>query len=207
MLARVQAARGDTDELEQILTLSSEHAESTNLEYAATPTVARAITLRALGRDAEALQAALPIATGPPQIINEDRREAYVEAGLAAVALGDEATVKRLIEFVADMPPVMRTPLLRAGAARFAGLLAKRHGDTKTADEHLEAATRALRAIDAPFVLAQVLLEHAELLHGDGRNDEAATLLGEATEIFTRLQATPYLERAQTLHHQPSATP
>ncbi len=206
-LARVHAARGETDRLEQILTLSSEHAGTSNLEFAATPAVASAIALRALGRDADALQAGLPVATGPPEIVNEDRREAYVEAGLAALRLGDEATVKRLIAFVADMPPVMRTPLLRAGAERFAGLLAKRRGDTKTADEHLEAATGALRAIDAPFVLAQVLLEHADLLHGDGRNDEAATLLGEATETFTQLRATPYLDRAERLPFHPSAKP
>jgi len=198
-LARLHAARGHTDGLAQILTLASEHAGSSNLEYAASPTVASAIALRALGRDADALQAALPIATGPPEVLNEDRREAYVEAGLAAVALGDESTVERLVAFVADMPPVMRTPLLRAGAARFAGLLAERRSDTEAADEQLEAATRELRAIDAPFVLAQVLLEHAELLHADGRDDEAAAPLTEAIEIFTRLRATPYLDRAQAL--------
>ena len=198
-LARVHAARGETGELEQILTLSSEHAGSSNLEYAAGPAVASAITLRALGRDADALQTALPIATGPPEILNEDRGEAYVEAGLAALRLGDEATVKRLIAFVADMPPVMRSPLLRAGAERFAGLLAKRQDDTETADEHLEAAIRALRGIDARFVLAQVLLEHAELLHADGRGEAAAPLLSEATEIFTRLGAIPYLERAEAI--------
>ncbi len=198
-LARVHAARGDTDELEQLLTLAGQHAGSSNLEYAASPTVASAIALRALGRDADALQAALPIATGPAEIVNEDRREAYVEAGLAAVALGDEATVERLIEFVSEMPPVMRTPLLRAGAARFAGLLAERQKDAKTADEQLEAATRELRGIDAPFVLAQVLLEHAELLHSEGRDDDAAPPLSEAFEIFTRLRATPYLQRAQAI--------
>jgi hypothetical protein len=97
------------------------------------------------------------------------------------------------------MPLVMRTPLLRAGAARFAGLLADRRNDTEAADEQLEAATRELRAIDAPFVLAQVLLEHAELLHADGRDEATAPLLREATEIFTRLRATPYLDRAQAL--------
>jgi hypothetical protein len=197
VLARVQAARGDTEGLQRILTLSSELEGSSNLEYAAGPTVAQAIALRALGRDTEALQAALPIATGPPRIVNEDRREAFLEAGLAALALGDEGTVKRLIEFVADLPLAMRSPLLRAGAARFAGLLAGRRGDTTTADEHLDAATRELREIDTPFVLAQVLLEHAEQLHADGRDDYAAPLLAEATEIFTRLQATPYLQRAQ----------
>ena len=196
-LARVQAARGDIEGLQRVLGLASELGDSSNVEYAASPAVARAIALRALGRDSEALQAALPIAVGPPQIVNELRREAYVEAGLAALALGDEPAVRRLIEFVADLPPAMRSPLLRAGAARFAGLLAARHGYTKTADEHLCRASSELQAIDAPFVLAQVLLEHAELLNGDGRNDEAATLLGEATEIFTQLHATPYLDRAE----------
>ncbi len=92
-----------------------------------------------------------------------------------------------------------RSPLLLAGAARFAGLLAARNGDTKTAHERLAAATRELREIEAPFVLAQVLLEHAELLHADGRDDDAVPLLVEATEIFTRLRATPYLQRAQQL--------
>lgn len=179
--------------------IGAEGEGSSNIEFAAGPTVAQAIALRALGRDTEALRAALPVATGPPEITNEDRREAYLEAGLAAVALDDEAAVKRLIAFVADLPPVMRSPLLRAGAERFAGLLAKRQDDTKTAEEHLEAATRALRAIDAPFVLAQVLLENAELLHADGRDEAAAPLLSEATEIFTRLRATPYLQRAQAI--------
>ena len=207
VLARVQAARGDIDGLQRVLTRSSELGGTSNLQYAAGPTVARAIALRALGRDAEALQAALPIATGSPEIINEDRREAYVEAGLAALALGDEPAVRRLIEFVADLPPGLRSPLLRVGAARFAGLLAARHGDTATADEHLDNATRELREIDAPFVLAQVLLQHAEQVHAHGRDEHAAPLLAEATEIFTRLRATPYLQRARTLGAQVAADP
>ncbi len=207
VLARVQAARGDTEGLQRILTLASELEGSTNIEYALGPTIAQAIALRALGRDTEALQAALPIATGPPRILNEDRREAYVEAGLAALAVGDEHAVEQLTAFVAGMPPVTRSPLLRAGAARFSGLLAARHGDTNTADEQLSEAIRELREIDAPFVLAQVLLEHAELLHVDGRDDEATPLMAEATETFTRLRATPYLERAEKLHRQPSPMP
>ena len=199
VLARVQAARGDADGLQRLLTLAGEHAGSSNVEYAASPILASAIALRALGRDAEALTAALPIAIGPPEIPNEDRREAYVEAGLAALKLGDDDAVTQLIEFVAELPPVKRTPLLRAGAARFAGLLAARHGDIKAAGERLEQATGELREIEAPFVLAQVLLERAELLHAEARDVEATPLLAEATEIFSRLRATPYLERARSL--------
>ena len=199
LLARIQSARGDTAGLRRLLTLAGEHVGSSNVEYAASPILASAIVLRALGRDEEALKAALPIAIGSLAIPNEDRREAYVEAGLAALKLGDDDAVTQLIEFVANLPPVKRTPLLRAGAARFAGLLAARHGDTNTAGERLEQATGELREIDAPFVLAQVLLEHAELLHAGGRDVDATPLLTEATQIFTRLRATPYLERAASL--------
>jgi tetratricopeptide (TPR) repeat protein len=199
VLARVREARGDIDGLQRVLTLSTELGGSSNVEYAGGPAVARAVALRALGRGSEALEAAFPIAIGPPEIINELRREAFVEAGLAALAIDDESAVKRLIKFVADLPPAMRSPLLRAGAARFAGLLAARQGDTATTDECLDAAVRELREIEAPFVLAQVLLEHAEQLHADGRHEAAAPLLAEATETFTRLRATPYLQRAQAI--------
>ena len=48
-------------------------------------------------------------------------------------------------------------------------------------------------------MLAQVLLEHAELLHADRRDEAGAPLLGEAIEIFTRLRATPHHDRAQAL--------
>jgi class 3 adenylate cyclase/predicted ATPase len=207
VLARVTAARGDTDTLARLLTLADEHADSSNIEFASDPAVARAIARRALGDDAAALRAALPIATGPPEIPNELRREALIEAGLAALNLGDDHAVEQLIELVAGMPPATRSLLLRAGAARLAALRAARRGDTETADEQLADATRELRAIDAPFMLAQVLLDHAELMHAAERDADLAPLVDEATEIFTRLKATPYLERAQQLHRQASPTP
>ncbi len=206
-LARFHAARGESDILQQILTLAGKVAGSSNSEIAAAPTVAQAIALRALGHNTEALATALPLATGPPEVPNEIRREALVEAGLAALAVGDEQAVQQLIEFVADLPSATRTPLLRAGAARFAGLLAARQGDAKPADEHLADAIRELREIDAPYVLAQVLLERAELMHAEGSAHDTASLLNEATEIFARLRAAPCLERAQELRPQVSLTP
>jgi len=39
-------------------------------------------------------------------------------------------------------------------------------------------------------------LEHAEWLRDQGRADEAEPLLTEAREIFERLEAGPWLERA-----------
>ena len=194
-LARVQAGRGDTPALRRTLALATERRGSTNVEYAAGPAVAQAIALRALGQDREALEAALPIATGGVEIANEDRREAYLEAGLAALALGEEEQVERLITFVAELPPALRSPLLRSGAARLGGLLALKRRELREADRQLAAAVDELRGIEVPFNLAQVLLEHAEVLRALGNEEEAAALLGEARSIFEGLRATPWLER------------
>jgi tetratricopeptide (TPR) repeat protein len=195
-LARVQAGTGDVEAVNRTLALATQLSGSQNVEWAAPPQVARAIALRFFGRNEEALETAMAIATGPGEIANEDRREAYLEAGLAALELGDDAAVERLIRFVAEMPPALRTPLLRSGAARLEGLLAARRGETKAADERLATAARELQEIEAPFNLAQILLEHAEVLGSDGREDEAASLLARARAVFEQLGARPWLERA-----------
>jgi class 3 adenylate cyclase/tetratricopeptide (TPR) repeat protein len=196
--ARVQAARGDIAQLNRAAELAGEQ-DSTNVEYARAPTVVRAIALRATGHAREALDAALPVALGSDEIVNEERREAIVEAGLAALELDDEATVQRLVAFVEDRPPALRSPLLRAAAARFAGLLAARRGEPHLAEERLGAAAGELREVGAQFLLAQVLLEHAEVLVGAQREAEAAAPLTEASAIFERLDATPWLERARAI--------
>jgi hypothetical protein len=42
-------------------------------------------------------------------------------------------------------------------------------------------------------------LEHGEWLVAQGRGDEAEQLLAESREIFERLEATPWIERAGAL--------
>ena len=96
-----------------------------------------------------------------------------------------------------ELPPSMRSPLLRASAARFSGLLAQRRGDPRAAEERLVTAERELREIGAAFFLAQVLVEQAELLRCADRDDDAAPLLAEATATFERLGAAPWLQRAR----------
>ncbi len=204
VLARVHAARADSAGLQRTLQLTENQDESTNIEYAAGPSVARAIALNAVGRHADALALALPIATSE-NVAHEDRREAYAEAGLAALALGDEDALERLVAFVAGLPPATRSPLLRAGAARFAGLLAWRRGDAAIADDRLVIAAREVRDTGARFNLALILLEHAEVLSGCGREEDAEPLLAEARAIFTALGAVPWLERCESVTVKVSA--
>jgi hypothetical protein len=47
----------------------------------------------------------------------------------------------------------------------------------RTADARLATAVRELQEIQAPLNVAQILLDHAELLTGAHREDEAAPLL------------------------------
>jgi hypothetical protein len=47
--------------------------------------------------------------------------------------------------------------------------------------------------------LATVLLEHAESLNSRGRAADAVPLLTEAREVFERLGARPWLERADRI--------
>jgi class 3 adenylate cyclase/tetratricopeptide (TPR) repeat protein len=199
LLARVQAARGERDALQRTLERAAEVSGSSNSEFGPSTMVSQAIAHNVLGRPAEALAAAMEVAVSGVEVANEDRREAYLEAGIAALALDDQPAVERLIAFVAGLPPTMRSPLMVASAARFAGLLAQRRDDPETAERYLTDAQRELRGIEAPFILAQVLLEHAELRHAGARPDEADELLAEATEIFTRLRARPWLERARAM--------
>ena len=70
-----------------------------------------------------------------------------------------------------------------------------RRGDDAEADRRRKGATGLFREIGFPFYLAVTLLEHAESLRRRGEAD-AEPLLAEAHEIFERLGATPWLERA-----------
>ncbi len=206
LLARVHAARADLGALEHMLTLTENLGERTNIEFAASPVVARAIALNGIGRHAEALELALPIATGSVELVaNEDRREAVSEVGTAALALGDEAALDRVVDFIAGVPPAFRSPVLRASAAQFEGLLAWRHGDVRVAEERLATATREFKGAGARFNLAQTLLERAELLTEDGRDEEAEPLLAEASRTFEQLGAIRWIERSDTLRSRVEA--
>jgi tetratricopeptide (TPR) repeat protein len=111
-------------------------------------------------------------------------------------ALGRHAKANELLEIVDDLPPGFRPPLFEATAHRFRALLA---GDDPGADRHFTAAAAQLRALELPFHLAVVQLEHGEWLTARGRPDDAQPLLAEARDAFERLQAQPWLDRVNAV--------
>ena len=117
---------------------------------------------------------------------------AVVEALEAAFELGDTAKVEELLAMVESLRPGERPPLLEAHAFRFRSKLS---GD----EAGFERAAARFRELEMPFWLAVTELEHAERLAERGAATEAEPLLAEAAEIFERLGAKPWLERAGTV--------
>src|SRR5262249_58552486 len=109
----------------------------------------------------------------------------------AAGRLGDPERVAELFESVRQLSPGHRSPLVDAQLARYDAHVAARRSDPQTADRRFRNAAELLREVGARFMLAVLLLEHAELLGGeDGAEAEAP--LAEARAIFSRLVAPPW---------------
>jgi class 3 adenylate cyclase/tetratricopeptide (TPR) repeat protein len=100
----------------------------------------------------------------------------------AALALGDRARVEELLAWVDGLPPGSRAPFLAAHARRVRARIEDDPGGA-------ESAVRSFRELETPLPLGIALLDHAELT-----GSEAS--LAEAREIFERLGARPWLERA-----------
>ena len=137
------------------------------------------------------------IATGEATgIDSQGPKLGLVHALEAAHALGRDGRMNELLELIDDLPQGLRPPFLEATAHRFRARLA---GDDPGADRHFTAAAAQLRALDLPFYLAVVQLEHGEWLAARGRPEDAQPLLAEARDTFERLEAVPWFERVDAL--------
>ena len=121
-------------------------------------------------------------------------KEACSLAIETAIALGDEARIAELQEFITALPPARGTPLLRAGQARLEAEQAQRRGDSDAARRLESEAIAALRAVGARPLLAQVLLERY-------RRCADASALSEARSIYEQLSATSWLGRLPSSEH------
>jgi class 3 adenylate cyclase/predicted ATPase len=150
------------------------------------------------GRQAEA-RAAAGRALDASELLNpgdQALKAAFVAALDAALAAGDLDGTEQLLRRIEALPPGHRPPFLRAQASRFRARLAEARGEHEHVDQGFKTAAQIFREYSLPFWLAVVQLEHAEWLARQGRDDDAAPLLSEAREIFERLKAAPWLQRA-----------
>jgi class 3 adenylate cyclase/tetratricopeptide (TPR) repeat protein len=122
----------------------------------------------------------------------QNTKHGFMRALEAALALRDRAKAEELLGIVEEQPAGLGAPWLNATAQRFRARLA---GDDPGADRYFTAAASQLRALELPFYLAVVQLEHGEWLTARGRPDDAQPLLAEARDTFERLRAQPWLDR------------
>jgi tetratricopeptide (TPR) repeat protein len=200
MLSLLQSAveigiqRGDLERARRVLQMFSRLEHSPDRQELCALLGARAALRRAEGKLQEALVDAEETieASSAFGLDAQGGKQGICEALEAAFALGDSAKVEHFLGSIDAIPPGTRPPYLDAQARRFRAKLAGDGGG-------FEAAAAHFRQLDLPFHLAVTLLEHGESLVGQGQATEAEPLFAEATEIFERIAATPWLERARRL--------
>ncbi|MDP9232319.1 MAG: AAA family ATPase [Actinomycetota bacterium] len=191
----VNAFRGRPDDAEILIRRCAEMESSADHQERAAFHLGRADLFLMAGDPVHALEAAeLAFAEREAMgITQEYSKQSFVTAVEAALALGDLGKAEELLGAVESLPLGRRPQFLRAQCSRFRARLAH---DASEVERHYKGASGLFRELAVPFYLAVTVLEHGEWLIGQGRSDEADPLLAEAREIFERLEATPWLERA-----------
>jgi tetratricopeptide (TPR) repeat protein len=198
LVSEVYIPRGSLDEARDLLASLSRAETSADVQERTAYLAAKAALLRATGSPDDALAAAetaleeIAILGATSQSI----RFAFLEALESALALGELDRVDRLIEQIDELRPRERSAFLRAQAARFRALIAAARGEHDSVEQGFKTAEQILLEHGMPFRLAVVQLEHAEWLSSQNRTEEAEPLVAETRETFERLEAKPWLERA-----------
>jgi tetratricopeptide (TPR) repeat protein len=191
----IHCARGDLErgraELERLAAIRESDDPQGISAYGAF----EARLLRAEGKPVDALAAAERALGVRPQVgfTFWATRAALVEALEGAFALGAEDKIRDHLDTIESIQAGVLSPFLEAQRARFRARFAG--ADDPQAEAEFTTAEDGFRALGTPFWLAVTLVEHAELLLGQGRRDQAEPLLAEARDTFERLEAKPWLER------------
>jgi class 3 adenylate cyclase/tetratricopeptide (TPR) repeat protein len=190
----IELARGNVDAAAALIPDSVLQHEQR--EIGASMAMMRAAVFNAQGRHEAALGLVREMASEvqlPPQAWAF--KLSWYEAMAAALGVGDTELARALLERAHSIRRGRLTPFLRAQIARYDAVFAARDGALGRAEAGYKAAAGILREGAMPFHLAVCLTEFGEWYRTAGRDADAEEALNEARAIFTRLGATPWLER------------
>jgi class 3 adenylate cyclase/tetratricopeptide (TPR) repeat protein len=189
-LGEVYCQRGNLQEARAHLESHASARESEDIQVRIGYAVIEAGVLRTEGSFREALEVAETVVASRSELGMTflTVKLGLLEALECAFALGDFDKERELLGIIEELRPGDRPPLLEAHAHRFRARL---EGN----EAGFQEATQLFRRLDMPFYLAVTLLEHGEWLIGQGRPSETEPLHAEASAIFERLEATPWLDR------------
>jgi class 3 adenylate cyclase/tetratricopeptide (TPR) repeat protein len=198
-LVVIEAARGNIVDIQRFLSLLPSIESSRDVQIRAILASIHAVALRAEGRGADALAAGEEAFDGRPVLSTSHQavKLGFVEAVEAAFGLGKLDKVEQLVATVEALRPGEIAPFVRAQTLRFRARLAAAQDSHDGVEPGFKQAESIFREFGIPFWLAVTQLEHGEWLLDQGRSEDARSLLDEAHTIFERLQAPPWLERAE----------
>ena len=202
----IHARRGELEEARAALARFSWTEESEEIQARWVYSVYKAVLASAEGRPEEVLEAAgraisMKDLFGPAALA-WDGLPLGVEA---ALSLGDVGRAEEILAELEALYPGELTPSMRGQRERLRAKVDIAKDQREGVERHFQNAANEFRAIPMPFWLGVTLLEHAEWLVGQGREEEAEPLLTEARQIFEELRARPWLERAGQLSSQAPA--
>jgi len=192
--------QGSLEEADRVATLLADFASSADAQERAGHACGKSRLLLARGDAAEALRVAQVGVEMSEEmgLTQEYVKESLVNALEATLDLRDTARAEQLLAIIENVPTGSRPQFLHAQALRFRARLAGLEGDAD-AERLFKGAVALFRELAMPFHLAVVELEHAEWLTAESRGEEAAPLVEEARAIFGKLNAAPWLERAEKI--------
>ncbi len=160
------------------------------------------------GRYEEALSQGLELVDASTQLLGGTSYapdwDAWPDTLNAALALGDLDAANRLIALFAERPPGHLPPYWLAQLHRGQGLVAIAEGDLDAAAGHLRAAAGQFEQTGSVYWRSVTDVDLADVLIRQGRGDQAAPLLNDATSLFEELGAAPILARAHELATEPA---
>ncbi|MDP9283504.1 MAG: tetratricopeptide repeat protein, partial [Actinomycetota bacterium] len=196
---RICIHRGRLEEAARMIELAGELEDSADVQERAYHASAKAALLLASGEASAALRSAEAAwAFRDSQGLNHEAvKEAFVVAVQAALQTGAVERADELLTTVEALAPGHRSHFLDAQLSRFRAQLALRRNEVDEAERRFMSAVGLLRELATPFFLAVVQLEYAEWLIAEHRAEDAGPLLAEADAVFERLDARPWLRRAE----------
>jgi len=196
----VNVFRGRLEEAERLSSMLAEFVTSSDTQERGSHRCGTAHLHLAQGDPVAALRdAEETLATSEEMGFTQEYvKEAMVVALEATLELGDLDKTRELLGVIDGLPPGHSPHFLQAQSMRFRARVAPDESDGE-AERLFKGATGLFRELAVPFYLATTQLEYAEWAVARGRVDDGTRLVAEAHEIFERLGALPWLERAETI--------
>ena len=200
--------RGEIEAARESFSVFPEAEKSDDVQERITFKYGMAFLLRTEGRYAEALDAALEAFAAHESmgISQESVKEGFIQAVEAAFEMNDLVKVEELLGEIEPLPRGKVPQFMRGICALFRSRLAAARMEQDGVEPGLKTAAGMFRELGSPFWLAVTLLEHGEWLVQEGRGAQAGPMLDEASDIFERLRARPWLERAEKVASEVGAS-